>query len=58
MAFIYIVFQFIVGIWDESNDKPGKIRIRCNNLTEILDSSQTALKTNKIKKLQGYLKSN
>ena len=35
----YIVLRFILDMWDGSDDKPGEIRIRCNNLTEILDSS-------------------
>ena len=39
-------------MWDESNKKPDKIRIRCNNLAGVLDSTQTELKQ-KDRKLSG-----
>lgn len=41
---IYIVLRFILEMWDGSNNKTGKIRIRCNNLAGVLDNTQTALK--------------
>ena len=46
---MYIVLRFILEIWDESNNRPGKIRIRCNNLAGFLDSTQTKLKTKRLK---------
>ena len=41
---IYIVLRFILEMLDESNNKPGKIRLRCDNLAWVLDSTQTTLK--------------
>ena len=42
---IYIALRFILEMWDKSNKKPGKIRIRCDDLAGVLDSTQTELKT-------------
>ena len=43
---IYIVLRFIVKIWDGSNNQKGEIKIRCDNLSGVLDSLQIALKQN------------
>ena len=46
---IYIVLRFILQMRDESNNKQGKSRIRCNKLAEMLDSNQSELKTKRSK---------
>ena len=34
---IYIVLGFIVKMWDGSNNQKGRIRIRCDKLSGVLD---------------------
>ena len=51
---IYIVLRFIADMWDSSSNKSVNIRIRCNNLSVMLDSSQTALN---IEKTKNFLRS-
>ncbi len=43
-------------MWDRSNNQKGKIRIGCDNLAGVLDSSQTALKTKRSKTFRAILR--
>ncbi len=43
-------------MWKEDNEKRGKIRIRCNTLSGILDSNQPNLKTKRSKTFRAILR--
>ena len=50
----FIVLIFISDMLEQSSNKTGKIRIRCDNIIGILGSFQTALKS--LKTLGQYYK--
>ena len=54
---IYIVLRFILQMWRQDTGKKEKIRIRCDNLSGILDSNQTKLKTKRSKTFRAILRS-
>ena len=44
---IYIVLRFIIYMLEERDGKPGVIKIKCDDLTGVLDFSKKELKIKK-----------